>query len=74
MCSIVPTPEFSDNKLEQIKDSITYFSFVPTLKMSLSQIFFSTAAGLAQSAERLAAERKVAGSIPWAVFILRVLK
>ena len=40
MCSIVPTPEFSDNKLEQIKDSITYLSFVPTLKMSLSQIFF----------------------------------
>ena len=39
MCTIVPTPEFSDKKLEEIKVSITYFSFFPTLKMSLSQIF-----------------------------------
>ena len=33
-----------------------------------------TAAGLAQSAERLTAEREVAGSIPGAGPILRVLK
>ena len=33
-----------------------------------------TAAGLAQSVERLTAERKVAGSILWAGAVLRVLK
>ena len=33
-----------------------------------------TAAGLAQSVERVTAERKVAGSIPAAEPILRVLK
>ena len=38
------------------------------------QIFTSTAAGLAQSVERLTAERKVAGSIPGAGPLLRVLK
>ena len=36
--------------------------------------FCVTAAGLAQSVERLAAEREVAGSIPGAGPILRVLK
>ena len=35
---------------------------------------FLTAAGLAQSVERLTAEREVAGSIPGAGPILRVLK
>ena len=35
---------------------------------------FTTAAGLAQSAEHLTREREVAGSIPRAVPILRVLK
>ena len=35
---------------------------------------FFTAAGLAQSVERLTAEREVAGSIPGAVPSLRVLK
>ena len=38
------------------------------LKLSL------TAAGLAQSVERLTAEREVAGSIPWTGPILKVLK
>ena len=35
---------------------------------------FLTAAGLAQSAESLTAEREVAGSIPVAGLIIRVLK
>ena len=42
--------------------------------MIFLQIFTATAAGLAQSAERSTAERKVAGSIPEAGPILRVLK
>ena len=37
------------------------------------KIFLSTAAGLAQSVERLATERKVAGSIPGTGPTLRVL-
>ena len=41
---------------------------------NLSYRHVSTAVGLAQSVERLTAERKVAGSIPGAGPILRVLK
>ena len=37
-------------------------------------LFLSSAAGLAQSVERLTAKRKVAGSIPGAGPILKVLK
>ena len=40
----------------------------------LSIVFRMTAAGLAQSVERLTVEREVAGSIPGAGPILRVLK
>ena len=40
MSTIVPTPEFSDKKLQPIKVSSIYVSFVPTLKMNVSQIFF----------------------------------
>ena len=36
--------------------------------------FFFTAAGLAQSVEHLTAEREVAGSIPRAGSIFRILK
>ena len=39
-----------------------------------TRIMHVTAAGLAQSVERLTAEREVAGSIPGAGPILRVLK
>ena len=39
-----------------------------------SETYSETAAGLAQSVERLTAEREVAGSIPGAGPILRVLK
>ena len=41
--------------------------------LNLFYVLF-TAAGLAQSAERLTAEREVAGSILWAGAVLRVLK
>ena len=45
-----------------------------SLFISLLLLFFLTAAGLAQSVERLTAEREVAGSILRAGPILRVLK
>ena len=41
--------------------------------LNLLYVLF-TAAGLAQSVERLTAEREVAGSILWAGAVLRVLK
>ena len=44
------------------------------LRVAATQLPLWTAAGLAQSVERLTAEREVAGSIPGAGPILRVLK
>ena len=46
----------------------------PTRKSGEISLFFLTAAVLAQSVERVTAEREVAGSIPGAGSILRVLK
>ena len=47
---------------------------LPGIAFILSGLDIFTAAGLAQSVERLTAEREVAGSIPGAGPILRVFK
>ena len=57
---------------ELIFGILRYIKQIP-VNHSLSLILL-TAAGLAQSVERLTAEREVAGSIPGAGPILRVLK
>ena len=50
------------------------FAYQNTGSVNTRQKWHLTAAGLAQSVERLTAEREVAGSIPGAGPILRVLK
>ena len=53
---------------------ISLYYYIAIDIRQMMEIKDSTAAGLAQSVERLTAEREVAGSIPGAGPILRVFK
>ena len=57
-----------------LKSSFARYGLSEKIKIQNAIALFITAAGLAQSVERLTAEREVAGSIPGAGPILRVLK
>ena len=57
-----------------LKIDLCKFVLINTHRTFLHLVLHLTAAGLAQSVERLTAEQEVAGSIPGAGPILRVLK
>ena len=61
-------------KTPVFKSSFARYGLSEKIKIQNAIALFITAAGLAQSVERLTAEREVAGSIPGAGPILRVLK